>query len=220
MGIIEADEDGVEHYYDPKKGARGHRGAEVYVVKCDVCGREMKVVNYGRGMTFVCDKCKNRRIVHKREIEQAWFEVIEEKGERRFNQALDKIQSQVKNFSKYENAIRVARTCQDKYGSIPEAMVAVELLRHGYFIIPQQKVGRYRVDFYLPDDKLVIEVDGGTFHHNGINGKREATLQFSLGLDVTIIHVPAEWISKNITKLRSVIKAQTKRAEKNRNRGT
>lgn len=213
MGIREADNDGIEHYFDPNKGARGMRGAEIYIVPCDVCGNMMKTLNYGHNRKFICDRCKDRRERHKQEVETAWFEVIEEKGERRFNQALDKIQAQVDDFSKYDKAVKAARKAQDKYGSVPEAMVAVELLKLGYRIIPQQKVGKYRVDFYLPKEKMVVEVDGELYHRDNFRGDREATIQLSLGLDLTIVHVPAEWISKNIRKLKKVI-------EKSRNQDT
>lgn len=213
MGIREADNDGIEHYFDPNKGARGMRGAEIYIVPCDVCGNMMKTLNYGHNRKFICNRCKDRRERHKKEVETAWFEVIEEKGERRFNQALDKIQAQVKNFGKYEKAIKVARRAQGKFGSVPEAMVAVELLRLGYRIIPQQKVGKYRVDFYLPKEKIAIEVDGELYHRDIYGGDREATIQMALGFDATIIHVPAEWISKHIQMMDTIIK-------KNRNRDT
>ena len=83
------------------------------------------------------------------------------------------------------------------------------LLKLGYNIIPQQKIGRYKVDFAIPDQKLVIEVDGELYHGCEGEGKREATIQISLGFAWKIIHVPAEWIEKDIRKLKKVIEAST-----------
>lgn len=205
MGKKEAQADGIEFYYDPHRGARGHGGVTVYKVKCEVCGEPMEVISYGRGMTFICNKCKYKRTQHKKEIEKAWFEVLEEKGERQYNKALDRIQKQVGDFKEYERAAKIAKKAQGKYGSIPEAMVAVELIRLGYSFIPQQKIGRYHVDFYLPKIKAVIEVDGSVFHAGKSDGERDIKIRQVLGWSTIIIHIPAEWISKNIQMLGKAI---------------
>lgn len=84
-------------------------------------------------------------------------------------------------------------------------MVAIELLRLGYSIIPQQKIKKYKVDFAIPKEKIIIEVDGSLYHKDVYKGEREAIIQLSLGLDWKIIHVPAEKIAENITKLKQVI---------------
>ena len=130
---------------------------------------------------------------------------VETKREKQFNHAVEKIEKQVKDFSKYENAIKIAKTRAELYGSIPEAMVAIELLKLKYKIIPQQKIKKYKVDFVLPTQKIVIEVDGSIFHKNIYNSEREAIIQMSLGLDWKIIHIPAEKIAENITKLQEII---------------
>lgn len=204
MGKKEAISDGVEFYYDKNRGARGHVGVTVYKVKCEVCGEIMEVINYGRNLTYICVKCKYKADRHKKEVEKAWFDVIEEKGERQFNKALDRIEKQVKNFDAYSKAVAGARKAQDKYGSVPEAMVAVELLKLGYPFVPQMKVGRYRADFYIPKLKAIIEVDGAIYHQND-SGAREFALQRAIGFENKIIHVPAEKISEDITKLKVII---------------
>ena len=207
MGLREANEDGIKYYYDPDRKARGSRGTYVFCVPCDVCGELTESTVYGRNQRRVCPRCQDRRVRHKKEVEKAWYEVIEDKDEARFNKAIDRIEKQVKNLSKYERAIRIARQAKHKYGSIPEAMVAIELIRLGYSIIPQQKVGKYRVDFYIPKYKIVIEVDGAIYHQKSINN-REATIQLSFGLDAKIIHIPAELISKDIRKLKKVMQLE------------
>lgn len=201
MGKKEADLDGIKYYYDPNVGKRGRKGCTVYLIPCERCGQPVKRKAYGRNLTVICDMCKLGVKRKEQAIANAWLDEIETKGERRFNQALDELQAQVKNFSEYEKAITIARRGTERYGSIPEVLVAIELIRLGYKFIPQQKVGKYRVDFYIPEDKFVIEVDGSVYHRNITKGDREATIQFSLGLDVKIIHISAELIRKDIRKL-------------------
>lgn len=213
MGKREADLDGIKHYYDPNQGKRGNRGTEVFVVPCSCCGNEIIRKSYGRNTKYICNACKVAKM-EKRKVDQKkqdafvnqLYDTITTKEERRFNNAVDVIQKQVKHFSSYEKDIEIARRGQFKYGSIPEAMTAIELIHLGYSIIPQQKVGKYRVDFYLPKEKIVVEVDGSLYHRDEFNGDREATIQFSLGLDAKIVHIPAEVIRKNVRIVDKVMK--------------
>ena len=210
MGRREADADGIKYYYDASRGYRGFRGTYVFLVPCSRCGETMEVLVYGRQKKYVCDRCKANEAHRKREVESAWFDVIEEKGEHRFNRALDEIQRQVDSFAPYERAARLARKAQGKYGSVPEAMVAVELARIGLSFIPQQKILRYRVDFYIPKIKLIIEVDGEVFHANDKKSSREAEIQIAMGFDTRILHIPAGMIRKDIRKLKPLIEKRMK----------
>lgn len=216
MGIREADLDGIEHYYDPNVGKNGSWGTEVFVVPCHYCGRKVIHTCYGRNIKFICDACKVAKM-EKRKVEQKkrdafvdqLYDAITTKEERQFDKAVDIVRKQAKRFSSYEKDIEIARRGQFKYGSIPEAMTAIELIHLGYSIIPQQKVGKYRVDFYLPKEKIVVEVDGSLYHRDKFNGDREATIQFSLGLDAKIIHIPAEAVRKNVHIVDKVMKKLT-----------
>lgn len=84
-------------------------------------------------------------------------------------------------------------------------MVAIELIKNGYSIIPQQKIGKYKVDFLIPKEKIVVEVDGELYHKNDFKKNREAEIQIILGFDWKIIHIPAEKIRKDIKKLNLII---------------
>lgn len=180
-----------------------------YYIPCELCGREIWRTQFSIKRTYICDYCKTKEQRRKKELQRQkeWEETkdIKTKHDIRFEKAVAVIKDQVKNFKDYESAIKIAWTACEKYGSIPEAVVAIELIRLGYKIIPQQKIGRYIADFVIPDKKLVIEVDGKTFHGGAINAKRENTIQLSLGVSWTIIHIPAEDIVKDIQKLQTII---------------
>ena len=74
-----------------------------------------------------------------------------------------------------------------------------------YKIIPQQQIKRFRVDFAIPKEKLIIEVDGAVYHKNIYSNSREAEIQYKLGMDWKIIHIPAEMIENDITKVKDII---------------
>ena len=185
---------------------------KVYLFKCDKCGAEIQKTSYQRNRTYTCNYCRRKNLKKKKLYEQPW-DSIKTPADERFDKAIERIRDQVNDFGGYKKSISMAQKRCEKYGSVPEAMVAIELLKLGYRIIPQQKVGRYRVDFALPDEKIIVEVDGKIYHQNGYNGKREAVIQYSMGMDWKIIHIPAEKIDKNIQKLKEIMDAFIKNME-------
>lgn len=205
MGKREADADGIKYYYDPEVGARGCKGATIYLVPCSKCGGEIRSLTYGRNHEYVCDKCRAGVRKQNETLERELLIELTTDGERRFAKAVQEIKKQVKDFQSYRRVIGIARKAQDKYGSVPEAMVAIELLKLGYKIIPQQQIGKYKVDFYLPNVKTVVEVDGRIYHQGRDDNEREATIMLSLGLDTRIVHIPAERIAKDISKLKQCL---------------
>lgn len=198
MSLKIAEEDGIEII----PGKRGY----IYKVPCEICGRRVTRTQYSRKRTYICDYCKG--VINKKKKAEIPESTSETKNETRFRKAVENIKKATKNkFSQYEKAIAAASTRMYKYGSIPEAMVAIELLKNKYRIIPQQRLGKCRVDFVLPDEKIVLEVDGKTYHHD-IEKERERDYELykHLGLGWLVIHIPAEYISENITKLVPKIK--------------
>ena len=188
---------------------KDERGYQTYLIPCCKCGKIIKRKQYTSEKDYLCDYCTLNLRERKKAKAQAELDKVRSRKEQAFDKAVERIRKQVRNFDSYRKAVRIAETRAERYGSIPEAMVAIELLKLGYNIIPQQKIGRYKVDFAIPDQKLVIEVDGELYHGCEGEGKREATIQISLGFAWKIIHVPAEWIEKDIRTLKKVIEAST-----------
>lgn len=195
MGIIAAQEDGIAY-------EKGKSGRWLFQIPCEKCGKIIIRTQYSRKRTYLCDYCKGV-LKEKKKVE---FPDVRTKHEKRFDKAIMKLQKQKIPMQKYDSSIRLAETACEKYGSIPEAMLAVELLYTGYKIIPQQKIGKYKVDFAIPKDKIIIEVDGELFHENKQNElQREAEIQLIIGFDWKIIHIPSEYINRNVVKAKRYI---------------
>lgn len=201
--------DGIERVFDPNFKAKGKIGNFVYRIPCQNCGKIFLKQVYRKDILNLCDLCKNDVSKKVKQINLPNLETVKTKCEVRFENAVEEIKNQVKDFEKYQRAIEIARQRKEKYGSVPEAMVAIELLKLCYKIIPQQKIQKYKPDFIIPKEKLVIEVDGEAFHSKE-NLEREMILQMSLGFDWTIIHIPAEKIRKDIQKVKRIIDAFNK----------
>ena len=160
-----------------------HYGLATYLVPCKRCGKIVRRRTYNPKRKNLCEYCE---LVYERKceaIEQEIWDLIKTPKEQTFDKAVAKLYKQVKNFDSYKEAIEIAKKRTERYDSIPEVLVAIELIKLGYSIIPQQRVGRYRVDFAIPAEKLIIEVDGGLYHPNGPKAGRDGDIQVSLGLD-------------------------------------
>lgn len=180
-----------------------------YHIVCEACGNEYTKRRYNSNDEHLCDKCrymKNKKIKIK---EQEDVSDVRTKNEIKFDKAIEEMKKQVKWNSHYDHCANIAKKRVEYYGSVPEMMVAIQLLYLGYVITPQQKIGRYRVDFLIESIKTVIEIDGAIFHAKQ-KTNREAVIQLSLGLDWKILHIPAELIAQDILKLETILQHRGK----------
>ena len=68
----------------------------------------------------------------------------------------------------------------------------------------QVKLGRYKADFVLPDEKIVLEVDGVLYHNKNTEQKeqiRDNLICLALGSEWDVIRISDELINTNITRL-------------------
>lgn len=207
MSRKEAFEDGIPCEYRTSVEIPYYRNSPrwIYLVPCNVCGRTFETVTYTRKQTFrICPECHKTTVQAKRNMRDAVYRMNTTTDERRFDSAVSIIKRQAKHFDQYEKAINGAKKAMTKYGSVPEAVTAIELLHLGFPFVPQQKVGRYTVDFYIPKIPLVLEVDG-TIYHQKANKERDAYINLVIGNGVRISHVPAEKIMEDLRIIKCVL---------------
>lgn len=202
MSKADAIRDGIEI-------AEGRCGM-YYKIPCSQCGNTYARRQYTGNQIYICPTCreinKKKRAAH---VDQMALSIpdAETKEEKRYRKAVEEIEKQAGSLKGYEKAVEVCRKATFKYGSTPEAMLAIELVRNGYKVIPQQKIGKYHVDFALPNEKLIIEVDGSIYHTNSRKElEREASINYKIGLDWRFIHIPAESISKDVRRVVRLLK--------------
>jgi len=181
-------------------------GARQYLIPCERCGNKIKRTQFSTKRTYICDTCKgyiNKKYNAKlKALEE--LKDIRTTAEKRFDDAIELITLQ-DDISQYQSAIECAEQCNELYGSMPEAVLAIVLIKNGYQIIPQQKIGTYKVDFAIPKCKAIIEVDGRPYHSNKAKQlQRDAAINYAIGLDWNIIHIDSEKV-KDINKITSFI---------------
>ena len=197
MGYFEANEDGV------RRSTRG-RGTDWYYPLCCLCGEEVPSFGYQRGIQYTCKRCKAFLLLAD---SQRQVHASEEVKNKRLKNAISRIYAKTKSTSGYKKAIATVEKSLYRQGwfqSTEEVMVAIELLRNRIRTRHQVKFGRYIADFVLPDEKIVLEVDGVLFHpKSGVvrETARDNLIVLALGVDWEVIRITDEMINENITRL-------------------
>lgn len=164
---------------------------------CWICGKEYEGYN-DKYIRRMCPECKTR---HDEEI----HELVE-------------TQKTVRSKLMYENAIRKLESTHELYDfeiirdsmefieelieykpeafkSTAEVITAIMLHHDGFEFKVNHRVDRYILDFYIPEEKIDLEIDG--FLHKGKrahDGKRDVELRLTLGKEWEVIRIPVKYV--------------------------
>lgn len=197
-----------EMYSDDELEAFGVRrittssGSTFYEVPCAVCGRATRRYTFSPSKIVKCvicaseieqkrrDKCKAVKRQHEEEMAEEMG--VDAVHYRRFEKGVSKFGLA------YYPSIEQAETVMSKFESVPEVVACIEMLYIGARVIPHQSVGSYTVDFCLPDEKVIVEIDGSIYHANADKEfRRDLALKNMLGSDWIIRHIPSDAVMKN-----------------------
>lgn len=207
MGYKEAIEDGIRIYKNPR--TRNN----TYYPKCQYCGKEVMSLSYIRQNKYSCKGCKLENYLSDKECK---LENNREVKENKFKNAIIRI-SENADILKYNKAIKTIEGYLHKDGwfdSTEEIMVAIELCKRNIKFNHQVRFGRYRVDFLLPEEKIILEVDGVLFHTEKTREKemiRDNLIILNLGAEWEVIRITDNDINSNITKLVPALRKVAKR---------
>ena len=126
-----------------------------------------------------------------------------------FERALELLEAQGCAMSKIRNSAIMTQkylyTHIDKFDSADEIIAAIILISRGVKIQPQVKIGKYQVDFLLPDLKVVLEVDG--YMHKTRKKyatQRDAEIRQELGEEWEVVRISTKALE---TKAIQIIEA-------------
>ena len=200
MGYKEAVEDNIKF-----RSGKSITSITAYYPKCHICGKEVLSYSYIRGKQYTCKDCKLDNYLADKEIKN--IKNLDKK-EQKFEKAVARITKTVgKNINKYEKAIDIVHKKLHKdnwFDSTEEIMTAIELVKNKVKARHQVKVGRYRIDFVLPDEKIILEIDGRLFHTDNTLEKekvRDNLLLLHFGVDWEVIRITDDYINQNIKRL-------------------
>lgn len=162
-----------------------------------------------------CAECKES---HEKEDQELLDKYVEMKNKIMWRRAINELEKQNLNMdSYYEEAkyvLDLALSDYGKFSSSPEMMVAIELLRQRIKAKVQYKILKYKVDFFLPDLKAVLEVDG-RLHDFKVDkdSNRDVAILNELNKEDSgweIIRIPTKFIYKDVTKVPKAVQAVRK----------
>ncbi|MDD5064976.1 MAG: DUF559 domain-containing protein [Phycisphaerae bacterium] len=184
-----------------------------YFVPCRGCGIELKRNNYKSGFIYLCDDCKENK---KHIINPLKTEVKMKK----LQKAITRIEKQGNKIEEYENAVVEIKKLLERpnwFQSTEEIMVALQLYKRKIPFNHQVKIKNYIVDFVLPKDHIILEVDGTIYHTEKTKKYEEARDKFIknvMGKEWEVIRVTDTDINEGIKKLPLAIKLKYKNRQR------
>lgn len=120
----------------------------------------------------------------------------------------------------YKEAIEVVENFltknPDKFDSSYEVLAAIILVNNRIYSKMQYKIGRYQVDFLLPEIGVVLEIDGERHkHHKQYDSNRDKFIKKELGYGWDIVRIKTEYLDMNAEKLVDAINAVVEYRETN-----
>ena len=161
------------------------------------------------GKRCFCDKCFDD---YYKEHNADRNEYIRLKKKLMFERAVRILERQDIDIYEYKEAIEAVQEYNkenlNKFDSSYEIVAAIILINNEVKTKIQYQVGSYRVDFYLPEYKIVLEVDGEQHKHKKkADNERDMKIREILGLDHEIIRVETKSIEENAELLLEAAKS-------------
>lgn len=155
-----------------------------------------------------CDKCAKEVEAKEKEERELYIKL---KKREMFRKAVRILEKQDTKMYDYKDAIEVVEehveNHPDKFDSSYEVLAAIVLVHNRIYSKMQYKIGRYQVDFLLPELFVVLEIDGERHvHKKAYDTKRDIQLQQMLGDGWDIIRIKTDYLDKDAKKLPDAIR--------------
>lgn len=196
------------------------------IVTCWHCGEflaaDTTVIAAGSsGGRKFCPECKELFETKREETKRKYIQYKVEVTIERALRLIEKQDSCSFRMDEYYDASAVVtdlfRKDSTKFDSAHEVIACIELIRNLIKTKTQQRIGRKKVDFLLPDLKVVLEIDGNLHDFKiGKDSQRDIFILNELNKDDKgweIIRIPTSLIEKDITKLVPSIKVLYKKRQ-------
>ena len=190
----------------------------------DVISRD-KEVRSGFGSInprYFCKECFDNRNEDLREKREQYARL---KKQLMFERAIRMFEKQSNDIYEYKDIIddmvEYVNERPDKFDSSHEMLAAIVLVDNAIKAKMQYKIDRYRVDFFIPEYKIILEIDGD-LHKNNLyrDNQRDMCLREILGCDWEIVRIGTKYIEQNAKALVDAmlaIKAEKQKIRKQHN---
>ena len=152
---------------------------------------------------FFCPECFKRR---NERFDMMRDEYAVLKKRLMFERALRTLEKQTVDIYEYKDIIddmaEYIEKNPEKFDSQHEMIAAIILVDNAVRTKMQYKIGPYRVDFYIPEYKIILEIDGD-FHRNNLyrDNQRDIKIREELGNEWETVRIGTKYIEKNAKSL-------------------
>lgn len=163
---------------------------------CVMCGRDFE--NNVR-ISYKCPKCEQKLVfLRKLEmIDKAEHKLLSISGKPKINIDLSKEVQTIRE--------RCAKRI-DRFSSVQEAMVAIQLEYQNVDYVSQKEINGKKVDFYLPDLKIILEIDGEIYHTDTEKELlRDSKIMYENKGEYEIVHIDAEAVPRYTWNLKEAL---------------
>ena len=189
---------------------------------CWYCGKEVEL-EYEPQRRVFCTECFEK---FQKEHEEKVQKYIKLKEEVMYDTALRNMEKAGLYMYEYqESARKMKKLMGEKTGvfrSSDELITAIVLDEYNYDFKINYRVDKYYVDFYIPELKVCLEVDG-RLHEYSVkkDSIRDIDIRNYLGLDWEILRIPTKYIEKDPSKIPDILikMRKEKRRIRKENRG-
>lgn len=168
---------------------------------CIGCGKLVTYEKHRPKTRVYCDECLKKHI---KEHEEKVKEYLKIKVDIMHENAIRKMEKADYVFMiDYQDAIEAVRQMElmkpEAFLSAEEIIMAIILYEEGYMFKINHKILKYKVDFYIPEEKVILEIDSG-MHDIGKcrakDGRRDIELRNYLGTKWETVRIPASYVEK------------------------
>jgi very-short-patch-repair endonuclease len=169
---------------------------------CYVCGKEFFSATSVHQRQF-CPECfekyKSEHDALVKEYANIKLKIMHETALRKLEKSRDCF-----DFRDFREAIeaveQMERIKPDAFLSSEEIITAISLYSLGYDFKVNYKILKYKVDFYLPEEKIILEVDS-SLHDIGNtklkDGRRDVEIRYELGNEWEIVRISTSFVAQH-----------------------
>lgn len=172
------------------------------IEKCICCGKEFKATQshtYRQRCNDCIEKADKKMLELGHQMALIKMQMMHENALRKIEISKDSFR-----FSDITDAVSAIEEMEKmsprSFKSSSEIVVAIGLYHEGFFFKVNHSVSRYSVDFYMPDEKICLEIDGD-IHDIGNtrfkDGKRDVELRIELGGEWEVVRMSTDYSDKH-----------------------
>jgi len=181
---------------------------EKYYFNCWRCGTLVPKMNKEPLNRIFCRDCAEE---HYKEITEAKERYINLRTKLMFENALMILEKQNVKMYKYIDAAETIKEVIEKglkqFDSAHEIVAVMELLRNKIRVKIHPTVGKYKIDFTLPELFVVLEIDGYMHNFKKLEDtNRDIEIRKELGAEWEVVRIPTKYIESNVKALVKAIK--------------